>query len=545
MKPKSGRSKITPVTPKTVKEIVEHAKPEYTPEVASFPLGVCQRCIINLNHCEKKVDGKKQGPNKFIKAIWDGFKLQDIYIPRGQDSLTCCCDICKARRTKLNKEDVKVIPNPKSKVVEVEAPVVEKKKNRCNECLQELGGPGVKHPCGAAARKQNLAQLILQEQEDEQVIANAIKALAEERGVEPGQSVKLKQLKGGQMLTVSVGRQKKARRKVIQVKSLAVAKLRKRLKLSDRATETFCRILRKDGVKVEPNTRKFLSELDQMLKPLYEDKIMVMQVKQNEKVTKNVRTRGGKLTKKVVEVRRVVERTKHIAIVKDVGVFLERIAQLRNIPFDEAVYRVCQDGGGGSFKTVVSVMEGGASPNLESKGELLSGVNRLLPLAVCPGVPERHHNLHLIMEHLQLHKIPRLKVVMDLCLLNAILGISAHGGKFSCSWCDGPSTLQSGTLRTFAHLKQKYQQFAATGFKLSKMKECANVVNECLTIAPPEALVLDVHPLPPLHLLMGVVNHLVKLCISVDSTTLTLLKRHNIFRHGYNGGGLDGNNSNK
>ena len=169
MKPQSGRSKITPVTQKTAKEIVEHAKPEYTPDVASFPLGVCMRCTVNLNRCEKKVDGKKQGPNKAIKAIWDGFKLQNIYIPRGQDSLTCCCDICKARRTKLNKEDVKVIP--KSQVVKVEAPVVEKKKALCTDCLQELAGPGFKHPCGAAARKQNLAQLILQEQEGEQVIA--------------------------------------------------------------------------------------------------------------------------------------------------------------------------------------------------------------------------------------------------------------------------------------------------------------------------------------------------------------------------------------
>ena len=544
MKPRSGCSKITPVTPQIVKEIVEHAKPEYTLEVASFPLGVCQRCRVNLIRCEKKIDGKKQGPTKAMKAIWDGFKLQDIYIPRNQDSLTCSCDICKARRTKLNKDAVSVIP--RGEVVEVAAPVVEKKKTRCSDCLQELAGPGINHPCGAAARKENLARLILQEEgAGEQVIATAIKGLAEQRGIEAGEELQLKQLKGGRLLTVSVGHQKKARKKVVQVKSLTVAKLRKRLKLSDRATETVCRILRKDGVKVEPQTRKFLSELDQMLRQHYEDKIMVMQVKKNVKVTKNVRTRGGKLTKKVIEVKRVIEKAKHIAIVKDVPLFLQRIAQLRNIPLDDAVYRVCQDGGGGSFKTVVSVMEGGASPRLEFKGELLSGVNRLLPLAVCPGVPERHSNLRQIMEHLQLHKIPRLKVVMDLCLLNAILGISAHGGKFACSWCDGPSTLQSGTLRTFAHLKQNYQQFAASGFKAAKMKECANVIHECLTIAPPATLVLDVHPLPPLHLLMGVVNHLVKLCITVDSTTLDLLKHFNIFRHGYNGGGLDGNNSNK
>ena len=542
MKAQPGRTKLTPVSPKIAKEIREHAKPEYTPEVASFPLGICQRCRFNLIECEKKREGIKQGPSKGIKAIWDSFKLQKIHIPRNQDSLTCCCDICSARRTKLNKTEVKVVL--RNEQVAVEAPV-EKKKTLCSICLQDTG-TGISHPCGDAARKLNLAQLILQEaSQGEQVIASAIKAIAEERGAEPGEQVQLKQLRGGGVLTVVVGRQKKARKRVVQVKSLTVAKMRKRLKLSDRATETICRILREDGVKVEQSTRRFLSELDQMLAPLYEDKIMVMQVKKNVKVTKTVRTRGGKLAKKVVEVKRIVERAKHIAIVKDVSLFLQKIAQMRNISPDDAVYRVCQDGGGGSFKTVVSVMDSGASPSSEPKGELLSGVNRLLPLALCPGVPERHHNLRQIMEHLQLQKIPHLKVVMDLCLLNAILGISAHGGKFSCSWCDGSSTLQSGTLRTFAHLKQNYEKYAATGFNTAKMKECANVVHECLTIAPPDALVLDVHPLPPLHLLMGVVNHLVKLCISVDGDTLEILKRHNIFRHGYNGGGLDGNNSNK
>ena len=35
------------------------------------------------------------------------------------------------------------------------------------------------------------------------------------------------------------------------------------------------------------------------------------------------------------------------------------------------------------------------------------------------------------------------KSVMALCLLNAILGISSHGGKFSCSWCNGPSKLEN------------------------------------------------------------------------------------------------------
>ena len=68
------------------------------------------------------------------------------------------------------------------------------------------------------------------------------------------------------------------------------------------------------------------------------------------------------------------------------------------------------------------------------------------------------------------------------------------------------------------------------------------MIQPCLTVADPEKLVMDVHPLPELHLLMGVVNHLIKLCINMDPQIVNLLD-HNIYCHGYQGGGLDRNNS--
>ena len=160
VKPHPGRTKVTPVSPKIAKEIREHAKPEFNPDVASFPLGICQRCRFNLIQCEKKVGGKKKGPTAGIKAIWDSFNLQNIHIPRNQDSLTCRCDICSARRT-MFKRDVKVIPRGESFVVD--PPAKERAKMVCTDCLQEDVRPGISHPCGPAVRKQNLARLILQE----------------------------------------------------------------------------------------------------------------------------------------------------------------------------------------------------------------------------------------------------------------------------------------------------------------------------------------------------------------------------------------------
>ena len=65
------------------------------------------------------------------------------------------------------------------------------------------------------------------------------------------------------------------------------------------------------------------------------------------------------------------------------------------------------------------------------------------------------------------------------------------------------------------------------------MKDFSNVIESSLTIADPETLVIDVHPPPELHLLIGVVNHLIKLCINVDSGILDRMNTQNIFRHGY------------
>ena len=146
-------------------------------------------------------------------------------------------------------------------------------------------------------------------------------------------------------------------------------------------------------MRVELSTRKFHSEFDEVVSPFYENKRMMMEVQATVKVTRMVRMRGGKLGKKLVDIKTIVKKEKNVAIVKNTANFLEKIAEMRRIPIKDAWYRVCQDGGGGSFKSVVSVIDRRVDQSRETKGEKLSGVNRLLPLVVCPGIPERHSNL--------------------------------------------------------------------------------------------------------------------------------------------------------
>ena len=101
---------------------------------------------------------------------------------------------------------------------------------------------------------------------------------------------------------------------------------------------------------VEQGTRKFLSEVDKLLVPYYEIVKMIMEVRVPKTVVKMVRGRGGKIKKKLVVVKKIVKKEKNVTIVKNAASFCQKIAEMRNIAPDDAMFRVCQDGGGGSFK---------------------------------------------------------------------------------------------------------------------------------------------------------------------------------------------------
>ena len=55
-----------------------------------------------------------------------------------------------------------------------------------------------------------------------------------------------------------------------------------------------CHLLREDKVKVEQGTQKFLSEVDKLLIPYYENVEMIMEVRVTKTVVKMVRGRGGR-----------------------------------------------------------------------------------------------------------------------------------------------------------------------------------------------------------------------------------------------------------
>ena len=89
----------------------------------------------------------------------------------------------------------------------------------------------------------------------------------------------------------------------------------------------------------------------------------------------NKKGKGSKNKEKKKKV--LAKETKDVAIVKNTKGFLDRVVSERGLNPETAVMRVVPDGGGGSFKVMVSVFDGNydAEVTWEKWGDLNTGVN--------------------------------------------------------------------------------------------------------------------------------------------------------------------------
>ena len=227
-------------------------------------------------------------------------------------------------------------------------------------------------------------------------------------------------------------------------------------------------ILRRD-VPVEKGVRKKMNEWDHVA----DDQLVLHKLEDLE--VKVPATKAKKdITGKVIEPgvpAHIKSISRDVVAVKDVNEHFDWIVEQRGMDKSKAKFKIYIDGGGGSCKVM--------DTSVEQPGNRLSGVNRVLVLAYVENIQETHLNIRQILELLNL-KDAKYKICGDLKIINIILGLSGHGGKFSCAFCYGECTLVAGPDRTFRHLQEQYEMYKAAGFPVKKMQLYYNVVNPCL-----------------------------------------------------------------
>ena len=538
-----GRAGPRQLSPGLVIMLKKWAQPSWSSEVTSYPTGLCEYCRRLFFLCEKEGTTDVPGRPGAVDR-WRDFQLEDISVTRGQLAADCSCPICQARKSssRTHKGNLKNVKTVKTvQIVTKEEEVTEKTEagnTMCKECFQARTGAGIAHSCTPAARKKNIAEMVSKEEGSEAIVAKVLKDTVKEGK----DSVALKQLKGGNSLTVTLG--KRMDGSVGQVDAEVAAKLKKGLDLSGKDLKKALHILRKGNVKVEKNVIDILEEVGSTLEAEYEDTKMEFEVYVDDDDDEDDSKEKRKKSKKK---REIEKKEVNVTIAKNSLRLAELVIEARGLDKEKVRCRVVIDGGQGSIKVCASIFDSDTDPDIlfaaqEGPGEKMTGVNRLLLLAEVDGGLERHHNVRLLLEKLKIHLLPGLDLVGDLCITNTYLGISKHGGKFACYVCEGASTLESGELRTFGSLHDHFQAYRAAGSDPKKMKNFKNVVNECLVEADPSQLVGDVLPLPELHLLMGVGNHHYKLLLKIWPG-LVLFGRGRWTVHGWYGGSLDGANT--
>ena len=147
-----------------------------------------------------------------------------------------------------------------------------------------------------------------------------------------------------------------------------------------------------------PNVRIELREIDHLLDKEY----MTLRVKVVKKGVLEIednsmqRKRNKKLkTSKTIERDSMIKVERDITILKDTKSFVSRLIQERGLFEGDVMHRVSIDGGDRSVKVILNTFDRNydpeiSFPKLETKGNLLSGVNQSIIMAYFKDLEENY-----------------------------------------------------------------------------------------------------------------------------------------------------------
>ena len=116
----------------------------------------------------------------------------------------------------------------------------------------------------------------------------------------------------------------------------------------------------------------------------------------------------------------------------------------------------------------------------------------------------------MILELLRFNELDSV-IAVDFKLLNVLLGLSGHGGKYACIYCEAPKGLDIGVIRTFSGLVKCAEAYKQAGSQPKNMKNFKNVIDVPLIKVETDQTVLEAVPPPELHCMMGATNHKLEL----------------------------------
>ena len=235
------------------------------------------------------------------------------------------------------------------------------------------------------------------------------------------------------------------------------------------------------------------------------------------------------------------------------------------------------DGGGGFFKVCATILSNDYNWNDDTddsdtghhgekskpsrstyaeggtlKEGKLTGVKRLIVLALVPEIVESNSNFKVIFDLIKLNDI-EFKIVSDYKAMLIALGLQTSRSSWPCPQCLIPlrhfddyfNKEEEYQPRTFAMLSEDYNKFTEDLKSNTKLaRQCNSTVNKCLLDEDPSVKILEKYILPQLHSLLGFLNHVFwnGLCplLGKEKALIWPAKLH-LIPKGYHGTTFEGN----
>ena len=141
-----------------------------------------------------------------------------------------------------------------------------------------------------------------------------------------------------------------------------------------------------------------------------------------------------------------------------------------------------------------------------------SGVKKVLLLGLSQDTEENYANISKLWNLLQINDRFKGTLATDLKLANILFGLMSHASTYPCTWCFAHKNKLEvcTTLRSMGNCLKYYEGWLASGSRQDQAKQFMNCINLPLLSGNEDILFLDVYPPPELHLMLGVVNTLIK-----------------------------------
>ena len=226
----------------------------------------------------------------------------------------------------------------------------------------------------------------------------------------------------------------------------------------------------------------------------------------------------------------------------DLSEFVMCVIENRGYDLHETVILFNVDNSEEFSEYYISIINLNEEPNapLKSSGSAMS-----LLVAISEKVPENNFNFKTVLQIIKAHKVKML-FANDLKADASLVGIQSARATHPCIYCTTDDLKKLGELRTIGTVCKQCQNFLESGLDRTHLKDFDNCENLPLLTddfeGDKDKQILDYCPPPGLHIMLGVVNQMVK---SLEKVIPTLVEEWVAYsqakRVAYHGGVFEGN----